>query len=206
MSLLNQLAKRIQNPRKKLNTPKPLFALRQVSRLGAQLNDLTHCSISEYIHQQLNTSQITLPESLSSCGADDTFEISLNLQLCILVADLSQEEHQMSSASYYLVREFMSNFIGGQTSKPEGSALSVAQNCLSNLQHYRIESADIQSQEQLKIVLHLGHHLLMEELSVIPVDDTDDLNDRKDLILEALTAICNSDFSAPRARFLLALR
>jgi hypothetical protein len=100
----------------------------------------------------------------------------------------------------------MSNFIGGQTAKPEGSALNVVQNCLTNLQHYRVESADIQSQEQLKIVLHLGHHLLMEELSVIPIDDIGDLNDRKDLIIEALTAICNSDFSAPKARFLLALR
>jgi hypothetical protein len=106
----------------------------------------------------------------------------------------------MSSASYYLVREFMSNFIGGQTEKPEGSALSVVRNCLTNFQHYRVESADIQSQEQLKIVLHLGHHLLMEELSLIPID-VGDLNDRKDLILEALAAICNSDFSVPKADF-----
>jgi hypothetical protein len=113
MSSLNQLAKRIQNPRKKLHVPKPLFTQRQTPRIGATLNDLTHCSVTEYIHQRLNTAQITLPQSLQSYGLDDTFQVSLNLQLCLLVADLSQEEHPMSSSKFYLVREFLSNFIGG---------------------------------------------------------------------------------------------
>jgi hypothetical protein len=92
----------------------------------------------------------------------------------------------------------MSNFIGGQTDNPEGSALSVVRNCLTNLQHYKAESSDIQSQEQLRIMLHLGHHLHMEELSLIPIDGVEDLSDRKELILEALATICHSDFSVQK--------
>jgi hypothetical protein len=75
MSSLNQLAKRIQNPRKQLHVPKPLFSQRQSARIGAVLNDLTNCSVTEYIHLRLNTSQITLPESLLSYGLDDTFPV-----------------------------------------------------------------------------------------------------------------------------------
>jgi hypothetical protein len=113
----------------------------------------------------LNTSQITLPASLQSYVLDDTFQVSLNLQLCLITADLSQEEHPASSSTFYLVREFLSNFIGGQTTSPEGSALSAVHNCLTNPQHYRIENSEIQSQEQLKVVLHLGHHMELPEFT-----------------------------------------
>jgi hypothetical protein len=55
-------------------------------------------------------------------------------------------------------------------------------------------------------MLHLGHHLHREELSLIPIDGVGDVSDRKELILEALAAICQSDFSVQKARFLLTLR
>jgi hypothetical protein len=112
----------------------------------------------------------------------------------------------MSSSTFYLVREFLSNFIEGQTASPEGSALNVVQNCLTNLQHYKVENSEIQSQEQLKIVLHLGHHMELPEFAQIPAITEDELLDQKDPILGVLTTVCNSDFSLLRVRFLLAVR
>jgi hypothetical protein len=69
-----------------------------------------------------------------------------------------------------------------------------------------VDSSEIQSQEQLKIVLHLAHHMELQELHQIPAITEDELLEQKETILEALTAVCNSEYSLIKVRFLLAVR
>jgi hypothetical protein len=84
----------------------PLLTKVQAIKLGKEKNDLTKCSIRSYTEGKLNIRSIILPQSLMRFNAGGNSEVSLRLQLSLILAEAESVNDQEIFSSAFLLRDY----------------------------------------------------------------------------------------------------
>jgi hypothetical protein len=98
------------------------------------------------------------------------FQVGLDLQLSIILAEIANSVHPSVSSSAFLLREYFSGFLSTSTYNPKGTASHVVEECLHNQSHFHVDSSDFSSTEMLTVLIQLAHHWKIKEFQNLSLD------------------------------------
>jgi hypothetical protein len=144
--------------------------------------------------------QITLLLSLIRYNQNEIFHAAVDLQLSLVLAEIANSVHPSVSSSGFLLWEYFTDFLANATYSPEGTAQSVANECVTNLSHFTCDSSGFSSVELLTVLKQLGHHWKLPEILDITV------HENQDLLRTALDLVNKSTYERKKVLFLLSLK
>jgi hypothetical protein len=206
MSSFQQLAARIR--RIKSLTPiraQSMFTLQQTQEIGRERNDLMKVAIRPRLEDYLALYDYHLPSVLQQYNIQETFTISLKIQISLITAEVAAAQTTQSS-SYHLLKEFFVEFLGTQAINLEGSALSTFNECVTTIKPYLTPESFSTSAESYQTTLHLVGLFKYNKIITVPVTADCANTEIQTTILEQFRKLNQEPFSVQLAWFHVYLR